>query len=193
MIEKILEEGYSRVPCYEKSIDNIIGIIYVKDLLAGIHKGVEINLKDILRPVIITTEGRKIGGLLKEFQQKHIQMAIVVDEFGGFDGITTMEDIIEELVGEIQDEYDNEIPVVEKANDTTFNVIATSAINDINAFLPYALEPIGEATTLAGIIIHKLGRIPAMNEKGRIDEYEFTVLKRIKNTISLVQLKVVAE
>jgi CBS domain containing-hemolysin-like protein len=193
MIDKILQEGYSRIPCYENNIDNIIGLIYVKDLLAGLNKGIPANLKDIIRPVVITTEKRKIGSLLKEFQHKHIQMAIVVDEFGGFDGIATMEDIIEELVGEIQDEYDNEIPVVEKINDSTFNIIATSAINDMNAFLPYALEPIGEATTLAGILMYKLGRIPAMNEKGRLDEYEFTVLKRIKNTITLVQLRVVSE
>jgi len=193
MIDKILQEGYSRIPCFEKNIDNIIGLIYVKDLLAGLNKGIPANLKDIIRPVVITAQTRKIGSLLKEFQHKHIQMAIVVDEFGGFDGIATMEDIIEELVGEIQDEYDNEIPVVEKISDSTFNIIATSAINDINAFLPYALEPIGEATTLAGILIHKLGRIPAMNEKGRLDEYEFTVIKRIKHTITLVQLRVVSE
>nr|HMU02471.1 hemolysin family protein [Saprospiraceae bacterium] len=193
MIDRVLQEGYSRIPCYENNIDNIVGLVYVKDLLAILNKGQVINLKEIIRPVIITTETRKIGSLLKEFQQKHIQMAIVVDEFGGIDGIATMEDIIEELVGEIQDEYDNEIPVVEKINDTTFHVMATSAINDINALLPYALESVGDATTLAGVIIHKLGRIPVMNEKGRLDEYEFTILKRIKNTIISVQLKVVSE
>lgn len=193
MIDKILQEGYSRIPCYENNIDNIVGLIYVKDLLAGLNKGETTHMKEILRPVIITTAGRKIGGLLKEFQQKHIQMAIVVDEFGGFEGIATMEDIIEELVGEIQDEYDNEVPIVENVNESTFNIIATSAINDINAFLPYALEPTGDVNTLAGILIYKLGRIPAMNEKGRLDEYEFTVLKRVKNTITLVQLKVVSE
>ncbi|MBC7885397.1 MAG: HlyC/CorC family transporter [Saprospiraceae bacterium] len=191
-IDKILEDGYSRIPCYEKNIDNIIGLIYVKDLLAILSKKKELNIREVIRPVVVTSETRKIGSLLKEFQHKHIQMAIVVDEFGGLDGIATMEDIIEELVGEIQDEYDNEKPVVEKIDDKTFNVIATSSINDINTFLPYAIESSGDVTTLAGILIQKLGRIPAINEKIHIDEYEIVIVKKIRNTISLVQIKDIA-
>ncbi len=189
MITKILDDGYSRIPCYEKNIDNIIGLIYVKDLLAILNQKKELKINEIIRPVLVTAETRKIGSLLKEFQHKHIQMAIVVDEFGGLEGIATMEDIIEELVGEIQDEYDNEIPVVEKMDDKTYHVIATSAINDINDFLPFAIETDGDATTLAGILIHKLGRIPSVNEKIMLDEYEITVLKKIRNTIGLVNIK----
>ena len=187
-IDKILDEGYSRIPCYENNIDNIIGLIYVKDLLAILSKKNKVNIKEVIRPVIVTSETRKIGSLLKDFQHKHVQMAIVVDEFGGLDGIVTMEDIIEELVGEIQDEYDNEIPVVEKIDAKTYHVIATTTIDDINDFLPYAIESIDDVTTLAGILIHKFGRIPAINEKIRIDEYEITILKKIRNTINLVKL-----
>jgi CBS domain containing-hemolysin-like protein len=189
MIDKIIDDGYSRIPCFENNIDNIVGLIYIKDLLAVRRTQEVLNIREIIRPVILTLETRKIGSLLKEFQHKHIQMAVVVDEFGGMEGIVTMEDIIEELVGEIQDEYDNEIPIVEKKGERTYQIIATANINDINQFLPYALETNDEVTTLAGIIIQRLGRIPAMNEKLNIDEYEVTILKRIKNSISLVQLK----
>lgn len=191
MVDKLLEEGYSRIPCYEKSIDNIIGIIAVKDLLIILKNNNELNIRQLLRPIIVTPESRKIGSLLKEFQIKHIQMAIVVNEFGGLEGIVTMEDIIEELVGEIQDEYDNEVPIVEKISDNSYNVIATSPLDDINEFLPYAIESIEEATTLAGVIIHKVGGIPSINEKINIDEYEITILKKVKNSINLVNLKVV--
>jgi CBS domain containing-hemolysin-like protein len=191
MIDKILDEGYSRIPCYEKNIDNIIGVIYVKDLLILLKNNKELNIRQLMRPLIVTPESRKIGSLLKEFQIKHIQMAIVVNEFGGLEGIVTMEDIVEELVGEIQDEYDNEIPIVEKIDEKTFNVIATSPLDDINEHLPFAIESIEEATTLAGVIIHKTGGIPSTNEKIRIDEYEVTIIKKVRNSINLVNLKVV--
>ncbi len=189
MLKKILEEGYSRVPCYENTIDNITGIIYVKDILMTLNNKKTINIRDLVRPVIITSETRKIDHLLKEFQLKRIQIAIVVNEFGGTEGIVTMEDIIEEIVGEIQDEYDNEVPVVEQIDDRTYQVIATAAINDINASLPYAIDESPDATTLAGIVIQAFGRIPNSNDKINIEEYEVTVLKRVKNTITLVQLK----
>ncbi|MFZ1454799.1 MAG: hemolysin family protein, partial [Saprospiraceae bacterium] len=191
MIDKLLEEGYSRIPCFEKNIDNIIGVIYIKDLLILLKNNNELNIRQLMRPLIVTPESRKIGSLLKEFQLKHIQMAIVVNEFGGLEGIVTMEDIIEELVGEIQDEYDNEIPIVEKIDEKSYNVIATSPLDDINEFLPYAIESIEEATTLAGVIIHKVGGIPSANEKIRIDEYEITIIKKVRNSINLVHMKVV--
>ena len=191
MIDKLLEEGYSRIPCFEKNIDNIIGVIYIKDLLILLKNNNELNIRQLMRPLIVTPESRKIGSLLKEFQLKHIQMAIVVNEFGGLEGIVTMEDIIEELVGEIQDEYDNEIPIVEKIDEKSYKVIATSPLDDINEFLPYAIESIEEATTLAGVIIHKVGGIPSANEKIRIDEYEITIIKKVRNSINLVHMKVV--
>ena len=105
----------------------------------------------------------------------------------------TVEDILEELVGEIQDEYDNEKPVVEKTDQNTYIVEATASISDINSYLPYALEPGDDATTLAGMLINVFGRIPAEKEKIKLDEYEATIIKRIKNTISLVQLRDMTE
>jgi CBS domain containing-hemolysin-like protein len=189
VLNKILEEGYSRIPCYENTVDNVIGIIYVKDILMNLKEGKKIDIKSLVRPVIVTSETRKIDQLLKEFQLKRIQMAIIVNEFGGTEGIVTMEDIIEEIVGEIQDEYDNEVPIVEIVDDRTYNIIATAPINDINAHLPYAIDESPDATTLAGIVIQAFGRIPNANDKINVEEYEVTVLKRDKNTITQVQLK----
>lgn len=193
VLEKLLEEGYSRIPCYEKDIDNIIGIIYVKDILAKIRKKEEIKIKEMIRPVIMIPSARKISSLLKEFQKEHIHLAIIVNEFGGMNGIVTMEDIIEELVGEIQDEYDDEIPFVEKISDKTYKVLATASINDINSFLPHPIEAHKRYDTLAGIIIEKFERIPNHNEKIVIGNYEVMVLKRIRNSVSLVQLKDISE
>jgi CBS domain containing-hemolysin-like protein len=190
---KLLDEGYSRIPCYENSIDNIIGIINTKDILLKLKDNSRLVIRELIRPIQITTENRKIAHLLKDFQRTHSQMAIIVNEFGGTEGLVTLEDILEELVGEIQDEYDNETPVVERIDDKTFNVMATAALNDINAFLPYALEPVNDAATLAGVILHRFGRIPAANEKMMLDEYEVTIVKRVKNMVSIVQLKDITE
>lgn len=188
-LEKLLEEGYSRIPCYEGTIDNTIGIIYIKDILKRLRKNEEIVIRDLIRPVIIIPENKRIGSLLKEFQQKHIHMAVIVNEFGGMEGIVTMEDIIEELVGEIQDEYDNEIPVVETIDDNTFKVMATAPINDINHYLPYDLKEDKSFDTLAGVLIQRFGKIPNQNEKIRIDDYEATVIERTGNKLNTVVLK----
>jgi CBS domain containing-hemolysin-like protein len=186
---KLLDEGYSRIPCYEKTIDNILGIINIKDILLKLKDNETLHIRELIRPAHFTTESRKLGSLLKEFQRSHTQMAIIVNEFGGTEGLVTLEDILEELVGEIQDEYDNEMPVVEKKDDKTYMVTATAALNDINDHLPYALESVNDAATLAGVLINKFGRIPNTNEKVMLDEYEVTIVKRIKNTISIVQLR----
>lgn len=188
-LEKLLEEGYSRIPCYEGTIDNTVGIIYIKDILKRLRKHEEIVIRDLIRPVIIIPENKRIGSLLKEFQQKHIHMAVIVNEFGGMEGIVTMEDIIEELVGEIQDEYDNEIPVVESIDENTFKVMATAPINDINHYLPYDLKEDKSFDTLAGVLIQRFGKIPNQNEKIRIDDYEATVVERTGNKLNTVILK----
>lgn len=190
-VASLLDEGYSRIPCYEKNIDNIVGVLYTKDLLATLRKNQSVDIKSIMKPVIITTDTRKIGSLLKEFQHKHMHFAVVVDEFGGTEGIVTMEDIIEELVGEIQDEYDNEIPAVEKLDAKTYRVIPTVPLSDINHALPYVIEARNNAFTLAGILINEFNRIPNLQEKIILDEYEVTILKKNRNAISQVQLKVV--
>ncbi|MCC7453518.1 MAG: HlyC/CorC family transporter [Crocinitomix sp.] len=187
-IDKIIEESYTRIPCYDKSIDTIVGVIYLKDILIAIRKNEPINIRSMMRNMLVVPETKSIGKLLNEFQIKHQQMALVVDEYGGTEGIITMEDILEELVGEIQDEYDNEISIVEKVGDKTYNVIASSPIDDINELLPHPIEKDEQYETLAGFLILKFGKIPSLKDKIVIDQYEFSILKKNKNSISFVQI-----
>ena len=188
MVDQLIEENYSRIPCYAESLDNIVGVVYLKDILIKLHKNEPIKISSIMRSVLIVPETKYIAQLLKEFQSKHQQIAVVVDEYGGTQGIVTMEDILEELVGEIQDEYDNEIPFVEKKGDKSYTVLASASLDDINELLPHPLTVNEEYETLAGYLILKLGRIPNMNEKISFDDYEFTILKKHKNSIILAQL-----
>ena len=187
-IDKIIEENYSRIPCYEKDLDNIIGVLYLKDLLLAIRKTTNVNIKAIIRTILIIPESKKIGQLLNEFQVQHQQIALVVNEYGGTEGIITMEDIIEELVGEIQDEYDNESPYMEKIGDKIYNVQGNSSIDNINELLPYPIEKSEKYDTVAGYLIFKFGKIPNAKEKITNQNYEFTILKKNKSSIVLVQL-----
>ncbi|NDW17589.1 HlyC/CorC family transporter [Dysgonomonas sp. 216] len=189
-LETVIEDGFSRIPCYEDSIDNIIGVVHLKDILKKMReKDSTVNIRSIIRPVSFVPETKRIGQLLKEFQVKHQQIAMVLNEYGGVEGIVTMEDILEEIVGEIQDEYDNEIPFVEQTGDNLYSVIATAAISDINNQLPRPIDKAKQYDTLAGYMIDKFGRIPNAHEKLEDEGYEFTVLKKNKTSIMLVQMK----
>ncbi len=188
MLEKVIEENYSRIPCYEDTLDNVTGVVYLKDILIKMRRNEAINIKDIMRPVIIIPEAKHIGQLLKDFQAKHQQIAVVVDEYGAMKGIVTMEDILEELVGQIQDEYDAETPCVEKTGSHSYIVTATTSLSDINELLPHPVYTGEEYTTLAGKLIHAFGYIPNINEKIVFDDYEFLVLKKDISSILLVQL-----
>ncbi len=191
-LERLLEEGYSRIPCYKNDVDNIVGLIHIKDLLKSLRRNEEIIIENLLRPVIIAPENKKIGSLLKEFQQKHIHMAIIVNEFGAVEGIATMEDIIEEIVGEIQDEYDQENPIVEKIDELTYKIYATAPINDINDFLPYNIITDENNETLAGVLLSEFGDIPNEGERIQIDHYDVEILEREGNKLITVKLTVIA-
>jgi CBS domain containing-hemolysin-like protein len=188
VLEKVIEENYSRIPCYEDSIDNIIGVVYLKDILMKIRKRDEINIRGIMRPVMIIPETKHIGQLLKDFQAKHQQISIVVDEYGSTKGIITMEDILEELVGQIQDEYDIETPIVEKTGSKTFKVVSLATVKDINELLPHPIEEKDNYDTLAGFLISKFKRIPDTNDRIISNDYEFTVLRKNGSMITLVQV-----
>jgi len=138
--------------------------------------------------MLVVPDTKRIGQLLTEFQMKHQQIALIVNEYGGTEGIITMEDILEELVGEIQDEYDNEIPFVEKVAEKTYNVLASATPDDINELLPHPIQKDEQYETLAGYLILKFGKIPVVKEKIVFDNYEFSVLKKNKSTIVLVQM-----
>ena len=187
-LDLVIGESYSRIPVYEDSLDNIIGAIHLKDILLASRKTGPLNIRGILRTMLIVPETKRIGKLLNEFQLKHQQIALVINEYGGTEGIITMEDILEELVGEIQDEYDNETPFVEKIGNKTYNVTASTTIDDINELLPHPIEKDEQYETLAGYIILKFGRIPGIKEKISIENYEFSILKKNRSTIVLVQL-----
>jgi len=189
VLEKVIEENYSRIPCYEDTLDNIIGVVYLKDILLKMRKHEVINIRDIIRPIMMIPETKHIGQLLKDFQIKHQQIAVLIDEYGTTKGIITMEDILEELVGQIQDEYDTESPVVEKTGPKAFRVVPLATLKDINELLPHPIEEKDNYETLAGFLIYKFKRIPEINEKIISNDYEFTVIRKNGSTISLVELK----
>lgn len=190
IIHRVLEEGYSRMPVYQDSLDNVVGIVYTKDLLKVVYEKNFRGINDILRPVYFVPLNKRINDLLREFQTQHIQIAVVTNEFGGTAGIVTMEDIIEELVGEIQDEYDDEKPPVEKKSELEFVVSAMASIGDVNDLLPIALPESPNYDTVSGLLNYIYGRIPAMNEKKNFGGYEFTILRRFKHSVDSVKMVV---
>jgi CBS domain containing-hemolysin-like protein len=192
ILEIVYNEGYSRIPIFEENIDNIVGILYVKDLLQIIRRNEPIILSKIMRPAYFVPETKKINRLLRQFQRKHTHMAIVSDEFGGVSGIVTIEDIMEELVGEIQDEYDNEVPVVEKISETDYRVNTSTPISDANEYLPYPLPEGDDYETVGGLLNVIYGNIPEVGDVAVLDNYEFRVLKRSRRAVELVQLRVTA-
>jgi len=189
----IRESGYSRIPVYKDTFDTITGLLYIKDLLKYAGQDDKFNWQSLLRPVFFVPESKRINDLLAEFQQKKIHLAIVVDEYGGTSGIITLEDIIEEIVGEINDEFDSEsdtIPFV-KVDDYTYIFEGKTSLNDfckiLNVEDDLFDEIKGEADTLAGLILELAGRIPVVNEIVSYGEYTFCVeaadkrrIKRIK-------------
>jgi CBS domain containing-hemolysin-like protein len=193
IIKKIIEEGYSRLPVYLGDIDNVIGIIHSKDLLKAVIDNRFKSIKEIMRPAHFVPERMKVNDLLRDFQRMHIQFAIVTNEHGATAGIITMEDIIEELVGEIQDEHDEEKPDIEKINDNEYLIKAQANITDINASLPIALPESSTYDTLSGYVNSLFGRIPGVNERRKIDGYELQIIQRKKQKVELVKLKVIAE
>lgn len=188
--KKVIEEGFSRMPIYLGDIDHVIGIIHSKDLLRALIDNKFTTLNEIMRPVHFIPESMKINELLRDFQKHHIQMAIVTNEFGATAGLVTMEDIIEELVGEIQDEHDEEKPNVEKKSDIEFVVNAQATIADVNEALPIALPENPHYETVSGYINYIFGRIPAVNDKKKKDGYEITILKRNRQSVESVKLLV---
>ncbi|PSR54332.1 hemolysin [Adhaeribacter arboris] len=190
ILDMVFHEGYSRIPVYKETIDNIVGVLYVKDLLIVIRRNEPIDLKQLMRPAYFVPETKKIHRLLQHFQRSHMHMAIVSDEFGGVSGLVTIEDIMEELVGEIQDEYDEEIPVVEKINDYEYRVSTAASILDANDFLPYSLPEGEDYETVGGLINVIYGAIPEIGDTAIFNEYEFKVLEKSQRNIEMVLLKV---
>jgi CBS domain containing-hemolysin-like protein len=189
LLEVLITEGYSRIPVYDEVIDKIVGIVHAKDVLPLLARDEEIVLKNIIRKPYFIPETKKINDLMAELQQKRIQIAIVSDEFGGTAGMVTLEDIVEELVGEIQDEYDEEKPIVEAVNDREFIVNALAPIYDVNGHLPHDLPEDGDFDTVSGWLGHIFGKIPDVGEQKESNGYNITVLKKSDQNIESVKLE----
>jgi len=193
IIEKVINEGYSRFPVYKDNIDNIIGVIHTRDFLKLFRLDVFPGINDIIRPAYFIPITKRINILLRELQVQHIQMAVVTTEFGGTAGVVTMEDIIEELVGEIQDEYDEEKPFVEKISDTEFIINAQASVSDVNDLLPITLPESSDYDTISGLVNFIFGRIPAVHEKRIYGGYQFVILKRFRNSVESVKMVVIPD
>lgn len=172
-LETSLKAGYSRIPVYEGDSDNIIGVLYAKDLMRRIHEGNDHpSVAELARPASFVPEQKKVAELLREMQQQHVHMAVVVDEYGGTAGLVTIEDLIEEIVGEIVDEYDHEEPLVEPIDDDTIRVDAKMPIDEVNDLLGTDL-PHEEWDTVGGLVFDLTGRVPFAGETVRYDSTEF--------------------
>jgi CBS domain containing-hemolysin-like protein len=191
-VEKVLDivsrTGYSRLPVYRESMDNIIGIVHAKDAIRRFKEGKRtLPAKRIARPAYFVPESKKIDELLKEMQRNKTQMAIVVDEYGGTAGIVTLEDILEEIVGEIEDEYDKERELIKKIDDNTAIVDARALIEDVNEELGLSLSD-EEADTLGGLVYALLGKVPEEGESVELDSVTLTVEKTDGRRITKVRI-----
>jgi len=175
----ITETGFSRIPVFSDTFDNIKGILYIKDLLPHVHKGASFRWQSIIRPPFYVPETKKIDDLLEEFQKNKVHMAIVVDEYGGTSGIVTLEDVLEEIVGEITDEFDEEEKFYTKFSETKYLFDGKTMLNDFYKVLGLeesVFDDIkGEADTLAGLILELKGEIPAKNDTIYCKNYVFTI------------------
>jgi CBS domain containing-hemolysin-like protein len=190
LIKTVVEEGYTRMPVYDGSIDNIVGVVYSKDLITLLEHQNLIILQDLLRSPYFIPETKHISELLREFQRRKIHLAVVVDEFGGTAGLVTMEDILEELVGDIQDEYDEEATGVEQIDENTYLVNAGMTISDVNDVIEGFKLPEGDDyTTIAGLVNKWFGHIPEENEEYERDAVRMTVLKTFNRRVVTVRVE----
>lgn len=189
VLDTTLNHGLSRIPVYEESIDRIIGIVHTKDLL-GILKEekMETPLKDIIRPAYFIPGSKRISECLKEMQKEKVAMAVVVDEYGGTDGIVTMEDIIEEIVGDITDEYDKDLRQIEKMDDGSYIVDGKTNIEDVNGELDIDI-PAEEFETLGGYVYGITGHIPHAGETINTESITITVEKVLRQRITKLRIK----
>ncbi|MBC8593959.1 gliding motility-associated protein GldE [Oscillospiraceae bacterium N12] len=190
----IVDNAYSRIPVYAGSRDNIKGVLYIKDLLPHVNKGDNFRWQSLIRPAYFVPETKMIDDLLRDFQANKIHIAIVVDEFGGTSGIVTMEDIIEEIVGEIHDEYDDEERTYAVLNDHTWVFEAKTLLTDFFKITKLDEDDferiVGDADTLAGLLLEIKGEFPVLHEKVSYMNYEFEVLEMDNRRILKVKFTI---
>ena len=194
VLKCIIKNNYSRIPVYQDNDDNIRGILYIKDLLPHLNKPVGFRWQSLIRPPYFVPETKKIDDLLREFQENRIHIAIVVDEFGGTSGIVTLEDILEEIVGEINDEYDEEEKVYSKLNYNTYIFEGKTLLSDFCRILDIGDDEFedveGDADTLAGLLLELKGDFPSIHEKIDYKNYTFEIVGIEERRISKVKVVV---
>jgi putative hemolysin len=178
-IDRIVDEGHSRIPVYEESIDEVVGILYAKDLLPFLKSGSDPRpaVRTLLRPPVFVPESMTIDDLLHEFQRRKVHIAIVLDEYGGTAGLLTIEDLLEEIVGEIQDEYDTEEPMVVRLSDDEARVDGRADVDDLAELfdLNLALEDEDEYDTVGGLVYHRIGGVPSPGDQIDVNGLTLTV------------------
>lgn len=193
LIKKVEELHYSRLPVYNNNLDEIIGIINTKDLLPYVHEPM-FNWQALIRPPLFVPENKLIKDLLKIFQVRHIHFAFVVDEFGGTSGIVTMEDILEEIVGDIRDEFDEEELSVKQTDNNTYVVDAKIMLYDLCRAMRLPIDTFdevkGESDSLGGLVLELAGKFPQVNETIACGDFQFTVLENEKNRIRTVRISI---
>jgi CBS domain containing-hemolysin-like protein len=185
--ELFREEQYSRIPVYRDNLDNIVGIVFVKDLVA-LPPGAEPPMTTLMRSALFVPGSKRVSELLKEMQRRQAQMAIVVDEYGGTAGLVTIEDLLEEIVGEIRDEYDVEAETVTEEGDGTFVFSGKVSVDEVRDRLGIEIEREG-FETLGGYLLSHLGRMPYVGEQLTIDRLQVEVLEVERRRITKVRVK----
>ncbi len=193
VMDVILESGYSRIPVYKGSFDNVIGILFIKDILPFLNRDDEdFNWLDLIRKPFFVPENKKIDDLLKEFQAKKMHMAVVVDEYGGSDGIITLEDILEEIVGDITDEFDDDEIIYTKIDDENFRIEGRTSLVDLYKVLEIDGKEFeankGVAETLGGFMVENAGRILKNKESVHVGDIKLTVESSDKRRIKMVKV-----
>ncbi len=189
VISAAMENGYSRIPVYEEDLDNIKGILYIKDLLQYVGKPVpgEAKISSLMREACFVPESKRCSDLFEEMTEKRLQMVIVADEYGGVAGLVTMEDLLESIVGNMQDEYDSEDEEVEQVDDSTFTLDGVTPVEEVDDLLDIRL-PEGDYDTIGGLIMSEIGHIPAPDEKVSVEAagWRFTVTEMDERRIERV-------
>jgi putative hemolysin len=188
LIDLIVGAGYSRIPIYQDNIDNIVGVVNAKDLLNMLKEGKQsANLEQIIRPTYFIPESKKVDELLREFKEKRLTQAIVVDEYGGIAGLVSMKDVLEEIVGEIANEYENNQPQIDRLNATEAILDAKASIDALNEEFNAKLEAEG-FDTVGGLILHQLGRMAIAGDEIKINGLQFSVISTLGRRIQKIKV-----
>jgi len=187
LLETVTTCGHSRIPVYNETIDDVVGVLYVKDLLLAIAKGEDIDLAGMIRKPFFVPESKRIDSLLREFKRRHVHIAIAIDEYGGVSGIVCMEDIIEEIVGDIQDEFDNEREDIVAIGDSAWLCDARVNLEDLNEETGLGL-PVEGFDTLGGFVFDLFGKIPARYEKVSWRTFDFVIQEMDGHKIGAVKI-----